>query len=341
MFSAGAKVKCNVKKEDGELVTICESATATSNESKEHAYSIAYKEAKNLVKKQAYKLKGKIDKQEKEEKQGKEEKCSHTKKTILITGAGSGIGRGVAFKLSKMNKYRVIACVKTYRAIETLQRMANAAHVEIYKIIKLDITNQEDINNAVKKYTIHILLNNAGGFHSFPSISVPIEDAEYHNNTNYLGGLRMTQAFAQKMVTHNIKGHIYFMSSIAGIVGFYTAGAYCGSKSAVEGMAQTMYNEFKSLGINVSAFVPDLYNTGFDIGATDYFLQNYNPKTSFTNFKTFMEYRDLYTKNPQPVYKIVDFIVKSINSGTTKYRLITPETEQLIRPLQQDVWDWN
>ena len=329
MFSADAKVKFNLKKANNEIITIYETATSTSSESKEHAYSLALELAKKNLSKKI--------KQKKEE----ENYCDLKTKTILITGSGSGIGKGVAFKLSKMKNYKVIACVKTYRAIEMLQRSADKHHVKIYKIIKLDITDQEDVDKAVEKYTIDILLNNAGIFHSFPSISVPIEDAEYHNNTNYLGGLRVTQGFAKKMVKCNIKGHIYFMSSIAGIVGFYTAGAYCASKFSIEGIAQTMYNEFKPLGINVSAFAPDLYNTGFDNAATDYFLQNYNPKTSFTNFKTFMEYRDLYSKNPEPVYKIVDFIVNSINSGTTKYRLVTPETEKLIRPLQENVWNWN
>ena len=331
MFSADVKVKFNFKKENNEIITLYETASATSSESKECAYSLALEIAKKKLRE--------IVKQKREEENHCDTKTKT--KTILITGAGSGIGKGVAFKLSKMKNYKVIACVKTYRAIETLQRSADKHHINIYKIIKLDITDQEDIDKAVEKYTIDILLNNAGIFHSFPSISVPIEDAEYHNNTNYLGGLRVTQGFAKKMVINNIKGHIYFMSSIAGIVGFYTAGAYCASKFAIEGMAQTMYNEFKPLGINVSAFAPDLYNTGFDNAATDYFLQNYNPLTSFTNFKTFMEYRDLYTKNPEPVYKIVDFIVNSINSGTTKYRLVTPETEKFIRPLQENVWNWN
>ena len=280
-----------------------------------------------------------------------------TKKIILITGTNSGIGKALTFRLSATDSsYNVIAGVKEYRDIESLQRCATAAGITIYKIIKLDITNQEDIDYAVANFSIDILFNNAGVFHSFPAVTHPKEDFEYHSYVNYFGTYALTQGFSQKMITETragtrTQGQICFMSSIAGIVGFSTAAAYSASKFAIESMAQATYNEYKQgmynipdqpkINIIINAFVPDLYDTGFDNAATDYFLQNAYKNDGYANYATFMEYRDLYTQNAEPVYKIVDLIEETLNSGTPQYRICTQATTKYIKQLQEDVWTWS
>jgi NADP-dependent 3-hydroxy acid dehydrogenase YdfG len=114
-------------------------------------------------------------------------------KSVLITGAGSGFGKGTALALAAKG-HHVIATTET-------QEQANALHKEAphIEVIKLDITNAADIAQE-KNLKIDVLINNAGAGQTGPIADVPIDRVRHLFEVNVFGTLAITQAVLPQMV---------------------------------------------------------------------------------------------------------------------------------------------
>ena len=177
-------------------------------------------------------------------------------KTVLITGAGSGFGKGTAIALAERG-HKVIATTETEAQADTLRREQPQIQVE-----KLDITSNVDVSKA-SKFDIEVLINNAGAGQTGPMADVPLDRVRHLFEVNVFGTLAITQAVLPKMAARGT-GRVIIVSSIAGVLAGPSFGPYSMTKHALEAMGKSLRAELASSGIDVTLINPGPYNTGFN-----------------------------------------------------------------------------
>jgi NAD(P)-dependent dehydrogenase (short-subunit alcohol dehydrogenase family) len=176
-------------------------------------------------------------------------------KTVLVTGASSGIGLTITELLSA-DGYLVYAGARKEEDLKRLEAMENVESV------RLDITVQTDIDAAVKLIKskgrgLDGLVNNAGIATAGPLIEVPIAELESVFDVNVYGLYRVTQAFAPLIIES--KGRIVNIGSITGIVSGSMGGIYSMSKHAVEAYTDSLAAEMERFGVKVIVIEPGTY----------------------------------------------------------------------------------
>ncbi len=188
-------------------------------------------------------------------------------KTILITGASSGIGK-VTAKLFQQKGWNVIATMRKPEDEIELNQLENIL------VIRLDVLDIESINNAVNKGIdkfgkIDVLLNNAGYGAYGPLEAFPRENIIRQFDTNVIGLLDVTRAVLPYM-RENKTGTIINVSSIGGKMTFPLGSLYHGTKFAVEGISEALSFELKSIGLKVKIIEPGIINTDFSSRSFDF-----------------------------------------------------------------------
>ena len=262
------------------------------------------------------------------------------KKTILITGAGSGLGRGTALKLAK--NHNVIAAVEVWPQYSSLQKEAEKLKVKL-DIVKLDITNVIERQKVFEKYgdTLDILVNNAAIGETGPIAEIPVELFRKNMEVNVFSTLELTQLFVKKFIERK-KGKIIFVSSVAGIMTFPFFGPYCATKFALEAVASSLYNELKPYGIKVCTINPGPYNTGFNDRMFDSKELWYSNDKNFTNRKDFKPMENFLKNGQYDPVEMIDFMVKYIPMDKHKYRLMDKKRSNIIKDgknSQKSLWD--
>lgn len=182
-------------------------------------------------------------------------------KIWFVTGAGSGIGGGIA-KTALAAGDRVVA---TGRNMEKLR----AAYADIASdnlaLVELDVTNEAlgdaAIAQAVARFgRIDVLVNNAGYniLGNFEELSTA--DFERQFATNFYGVAHVMRA-ALPVMRRQRSGHIINISSVAGVVGFKHCGAYSATKFAVEGLSLAVAAEVEQFGIKMTIVEPGFFRT--------------------------------------------------------------------------------
>jgi short-subunit dehydrogenase len=180
-------------------------------------------------------------------------------KTILITGATSGIGEA-SVKHFLDRSWKVIATGRNEDKLDILKNQGA-------EIFRLDVTKQSDINNLItfivnNNITIDVLLNNAG-FGQFGTIEeTSDEKAREQFETNVFGLASVTRAILP-LLRKNSNGRIINVTSIAGKTSMPGGGWYSASKYAVEALSDALRWETKQFGIKVSIIEPGPIKTGF------------------------------------------------------------------------------
>jgi 3-hydroxy acid dehydrogenase / malonic semialdehyde reductase len=184
-------------------------------------------------------------------------------KTILITGASSGIGWATAETFSKQGA-RLILCG---RRKEKLQSLANQLNTKTH-ILTFDVRDRKAVfktlENLPKEWeNIDILVNNAGNAHGLdPVQTANIEDWDAMIDGNVKGLMYVTKALLPMMIKSK-KGHIINLGSIAGKEVYPNGSVYCSSKFAVDAFTQGLRIDLNKEGIKVSAIHPGLVQTEF------------------------------------------------------------------------------
>lgn len=194
-------------------------------------------------------------------------------KTIVVTGASSGIGRSVAqeFARTSPNNLKIIL---TARRIDTLKQVAADINKEVghgVKVlpVKLDVSKPEEIKAFVGNLPdefkdIDILVNNAGlvkGVDKAPEIKP--EDIEIMFSTNVTGLINMTQAVMPIMKKRDDggRGDIINIGSIAGREGYPGGSIYCATKAAVRTFTDSLRRELIATRIRVIEVDPGQVET--------------------------------------------------------------------------------
>jgi NAD(P)-dependent dehydrogenase (short-subunit alcohol dehydrogenase family) len=173
--------------------------------------------------------------------------------TVVITGASSGIGEATARHLAGLG-FLVRAGVRKDADAERL------AGPGIEPLI-IDVTDQASIDRAAGEITGPLagLVNNAGVAVTGPLEFLPIDELRHQLEINVIGQVAVTQAFLPAI--REGMGRIVFMSSIGGKVALPLAGAYAGSKFAIEAISDSLRRELRPWGIQVSAIEPGAVQT--------------------------------------------------------------------------------
>ena len=174
-------------------------------------------------------------------------------KTVLITGATSGIGRATAEVFAR-NGYRLILTGRRTTRLETIKTLYAKKYNAKIQILPFDVRDPLAVKEAINELgeewqDVDILINNAGLAKGFSSIHEgDLADWETMINTNIKGLLYMTRCLAPLMVKRR-QGHIINVSSSAGKEVYPNGNVYCATKHAVEALTKAMRLELHQYNI--------------------------------------------------------------------------------------------
>lgn len=198
-----------------------------------------------------------------------------TRRRVLITGAGSGFGKGAAIELARRGHDVVAACETTAQA-EALA----AEHPDL-TTVKLDVTDPADVAGAAG-LAVDVLINNAGVGIVGPMASIPLAEVRRTFEVNVFGMIALSQAVIGGMRERGW-GRIINVSSIAGILASPLGSPYSMTKHAVEAFTKSLRAELAPHGIDVTKVNPGPYGTGFNDqmvnGAAD-FIEDGDTRTT-------------------------------------------------------------
>lgn len=177
-------------------------------------------------------------------------------KTVLITGAGSGFGRGAAVELVR-RAHKVIAAVLDDKQAADLSKAEPKLTV-----VKLDITKAEDIAK-VDQWDLDVFVANAAIGQTGPLSLIPLERLRAVFEVNVFATVAITQRVAQKMRKKRA-GRIIVMSSIGGVRAGVGSGPYTMTKHAIQAFGTALRAELKMFGVDVCLINPGPYGTGFN-----------------------------------------------------------------------------
>jgi 2-deoxy-D-gluconate 3-dehydrogenase len=192
------------------------------------------------------------------------EKFSLKGKSGIVTGGGSGIGKGIATGLVQAGAEIVIAGRRREKLEETAREIRQFGGPVIS--VQVDVSKMRDIkglvDRAVREFAkIDFLFNNAGTIRRNPSEDFLEEDWDEVINTNLKGPFFLAQAVARVMISQRRKGKIINTSSLIAVQGGKRVPAYAASKGGISQLTKSMANDWAKYNILVNAIGPGWVNT--------------------------------------------------------------------------------
>ena len=185
-------------------------------------------------------------------------------RVVLVTGAGRGMGRGIALVLAKEGAAVVVGDIILDLAQKTAKIIQDQGGKSLP--VLMDVTSLKDIesalNAAVKTFgKIDVLVNNAGVVNLEDVFKLTSQVFSRTMEVNVLGTFLCCQAFANKVKESNSTGNIINIASNAGKVGYAGQVDYNASKAAVINLTRVLALEFAPYQINVNAICPGAVET--------------------------------------------------------------------------------
>ncbi|MFK8034729.1 MAG: SDR family oxidoreductase [Hyphomicrobiales bacterium] len=239
-------------------------------------------------------------------------------KTILITGASSGIGK-VTAKLFQSKGWNVIATMRSPDKEEELNQLDNML------VTRLDVTDETSIAKAVENGIsrfgkIDVLLNNAGYGAYGPLEAFPMERIRRQFDTNVIGLLATTKALLSHFRA-NASGTVINISSIGGQITFPLGALYHGTKFAVEGISESLHFELEAFGVKVKIVEPGMIATDFGGRSFDFVNDDAMEEYQGTVQKLFATWGDAGANASDPsVVAQVIWDAATDGTNTLRYR---------------------
>jgi len=183
-------------------------------------------------------------------------------KVWLITGAGSGIGEGIA-RAALKDGDRVVA---TGRNIHKVRSALGEVAGDNLALVQLDVREEQQAKAAVEEGLnqfgrIDVLVNNAGYSLLGNFEELPTEEARQLFETNFWGAANLMRSVLPVMRKQR-SGRIVNISSVAGVVGLKHCSAYAATKFALEGLSLSIAKEVERFGIKITLVEPGFFRTG-------------------------------------------------------------------------------
>ena len=187
-------------------------------------------------------------------------------KTVLVTGASSGIGRACAVAFAEAGA-RLVVCA---RRAERLQELAAELQTDVH-VLPIDVGDREAVAEAVGSLPsdfaeVDILVNNAGFARGGLAPLHEGDPATWEQmlDTNVLGVLTFCRALVPAMVERG-RGHVINIGSIAGRETYPGGAVYCATKAAVDRITKGLRLDLLGTGVRVSTVDPGMVETEFSI----------------------------------------------------------------------------
>lgn len=255
-----------------------------------------------------------------------------TLRTVLVTGATSGIGRESALVLARAG-YRVFATGRKAQLLDELKREAGALPLEP---LLLDVNSQESIDAAAAEveqrtggYGLEALVNNAGFGLQAPMELISADDLRRQFDTNVFGLVAVTQAFLPAMRKRG-SGRIVNVSSVVGRISIPLQGGYCASKFAVEALSDAFRRELAPFGISVVVVQPGVIKTQFANTASATVSAYAGPDSPYAGpLERFSKMADRQTEKAPGPECVADTIAFAIRVRRPSARYVTPRRNRL------------
>lgn len=187
-------------------------------------------------------------------------------KTVLITGATSGIGLACAWKFAE-NGDKLILTGRDADKLKEISDELTAKGTQV-RTLKFDVRNRVVAEEMLQELpaewkNIDVLVNNAGlALGLEPEYEGDLDDWETMIDTNIMGLLTMTRLVVPGMVKRN-SGHIINIGSVAGDAAYKGGNVYCATKAAVKALSDGLRIDVADTAIRVTNLKPGLVETNF------------------------------------------------------------------------------
>jgi NAD(P)-dependent dehydrogenase (short-subunit alcohol dehydrogenase family) len=193
-------------------------------------------------------------------------------KVAVVTGAASGIGRGMAESFVAAGMKVVLSDIES-AALDETTRALRGAGADVHAV-RTDVSSQEEVDalaqETLRKYgAVHVLCNNAGvgareGDERGPgSWRSPLSEWHWVVGVNLMGVVHGIRSFLPIMIEQNSEAHVVNTASLAGLVSGTTGTSYTTTKFAVVGLSENLSVELQTLGLKpkVSVLCPGPVDT--------------------------------------------------------------------------------
>lgn len=203
----------------------------------------------------------------------------------MVTGAGRGIGKGIALKLAREGA-KVIAVSQSDTSFKLVEEMrAEGLEAEAGQLNVADYAAVQDF--AEKLWGVHgrldIIVNNAGVTRDTLMMRMSEEDWDTVVDINLKGAFNVCKAFTRNLLKQK-SGRIINISSIVGLIGNAGQVNYAASKAGLIGMSKSLAREFASRGVTVNVICPGFIETDMTGKLNDEIRQNLLAKIPLSRF---------------------------------------------------------
>lgn len=186
-------------------------------------------------------------------------------KVVVITGAGSGIGRALAQQMARKGARLALSDINVDALTATMQSLPSGTDAHAYPVDVADrravFAHAEDVRREFG--TAHCVINNAGVTLVATIEHMSIEELEWQLGINLWGTIYGTKAFLPILLAQR-EGCIVNLSSVFGFVGFPAQGAYNISKFGVRGLTECLWSELEGTGVRAVCVHPGGIRTNIE-----------------------------------------------------------------------------
>jgi len=184
---------------------------------------------------------------------------------VVVTGAASGIGRGIAEDLAENGAKVVIADINEKAAEHVAHDIGSKTGAEVIAV-QTDVTKRKSFETLISRTVdafggLDVFFNNAGIIETAEFLSITEASWNKLMNVNGLGVLMGTQEAAKQMIKQGSGGKIINTASIGSKQGYAPFAHYCASKFTVVALTQAAARAFAKDNITVNSFAPGVVHT--------------------------------------------------------------------------------
>lgn len=256
-------------------------------------------------------------------------------RSVVITGASTGIGAACALALDRLN-FRVFAGVRNRADGAALQAQASAK----FTPIQLDVTNAHDIAASLETIAGEVgdaglagLVNNAGIGVVGPLEIVSLDELRKQFEINVIGLVAVTQAFLPLL--RKARGRVVNMSSIAGRAAMPYMGPYAASKHALEALSDALRIELQHTGVRVSVIEPGAISTPIwnktrrDVNGRESMWSEESKAMYIDGVNRVKHIAATAEKNAAPPSLVADAVIQALTSLNPKTRYLVGRDAKL------------